>query len=147
MLAETAQAGRDIATRGHEHPAFPRGEQLARVKGEGGQIGAGADRLAIVGRADGACRILDHRDPVRLAQRLHGVEISRDACLVHQDHGAGARGQAWFDRRGRQVLGGLVDVREHGHGPDIPRRVRGRDERERGDDDLVTRADPGNDES
>ena len=69
---------------------------------------------------------------------------SRDACLVNEDYGARARGQAWPDRGWRQVLGGLIDVGEHGHCSDIARGVRGGDEREGGDDDLVTGADPGN---
>ena len=116
------------------------------MEGEGSQVGARADRPAAVYGADCAGGILDHRDPARLAKRPHGVKIGRDACLVDEDHGARARGQARLDRRRRQVLGGLVDVGEYGHGSDIARRVRGRDERERGDDDLVTRADPGDHE-
>src|SRR5439155_6123045 len=128
------------------HAALAGGEQLSRVEGEGSQVGARADWPAAVYGADGARGVLDHRDSAWPAKVVHRVKIGWDAGLVDEDHGARARGQARLDRRRRQVLRDLVDVSEYGHGSDIARRVRGRDERERWDDDLVAWADSGGNE-
>ena len=94
---------------------------------------------------DGAGGIFDDRDPARIAQRPHTSEVGGYTRLVNEDDSTGAIGQVRLHRRRSQVLRDLLDVGEYGHCSDVARRVRGRDEGQRWDDDLVTRPDPGYD--
>ena len=112
------------------------------MEGECGQVGSRADRAAAVGRPRRAGRVLDDGDAARIAERPHRVEVRRDACLVHQDHRAGAVGQQRLDRGRGQVQRRRVDVGEHRLGADVACRVRGGDEGQRRHDDLVAGGTP-----
>ena len=74
------------------------------------------------------------------------VEIDRHAALIDGDDRAGRRRQRRGDGVARQVAGDRVDVGEDGVRADVADGVRRRDERERRDDDVVTRTDPRDDE-
>ena len=89
MLAKPAEPGGDRSVRRGEHAAFTRGEELARVKGEGGERGPGADRAAPVRGSGGAGGVLDHGDLARIAQRADRIQVSGRSRLVDQDDGAG----------------------------------------------------------
>ena len=69
------------------------------MEGPRGDLGAGADRAALVGRAGAARRVLDHDDAARIGDRADVVEVDRHAALVD----AMTAGVAGVSRRPHRV--------------------------------------------
>ena len=147
VLAQPPQPGGDVRVRGDDHPALTGGEELARVEGEGGQGRRRADRPAPVHRARRAGGVLDHGDAPRLAERPDGVQVGGHAGLVDHDDRPGARrsGAARSSPGPGSAVAASTSAKT-GVRPHVADRVRGGDERQRRDHDLVPGADPGGDE-
>ena len=73
------------------------------------------------------------------------VHLTGHARVVDDQHGLGPRGDRILDERLVDVHRVRTDVHEHGHRAPRDERVRARNERERGHDDLVARLDVGQD--
>ena len=85
--------------------------------------------------------------PARVAQARRASDVGRHAALVHHDHRPGAGGEHGVDASRRVRLPRReVDVGEYRRRADVADRVRGGDERERRDDDLVARPDAEHDQ-
>ena len=122
-------------------PPSPVVSSLRGWKENAARLAPAPSRAAVVGRPGRAGSVLHHGDATRVAQRPHRVEVRRDAGLVHQDHRARALGQQRLDRGRGEVQRRRVHVGEHRLGADVACRVRGGDEGQRGNDDLVSGAD------
>ena len=142
MDAEASHAGGQGRVAGDGQPRIPISpEVLGRVEAEAAHHAQAAGPLVLVLRAERLGGVLDHAHVMAGCDVEHSVEVARDVLEVHRDD------------RGRPVghMGGevgaieserVVDLREHRHGPGRDDRVHGRDERERGDDDLVAASHP-----
>ncbi len=113
---------------GHQRPALDRGDVLGHVERERGEVAERADPPPLPLGPDRVRRVLDHVQPVAIAQLGQPVHVDRPAGQVHGHDRPGARGD-----RG---LGGIeVDVcRSPGRcrpGPAWRRRARPRWRRRR----------------
>ena len=133
---------------GGEHAALAGGEDLARVEGPGRDLGAGADRAAVVRRSGAARGVLDDDDAAadrtasRIASRSTGTPpwstamTTRVVAASGPPRRSGGSGCRWSASTSANT----------GPGTDVHRRVGGGDERERRHHDVVARADSGDDQ-
>ena len=103
----------------------------------------GTDGRAFMSRADGARRVLDDGEVERATESTDRLDVGRDAGLVDDDHGTRPIGDHFADGGGRHVARREVDVGEDRGGARVHHRIGGGDERQRRNDDLVTRPDSG----
>jgi hypothetical protein len=142
-VAERAGPVEQVGTGRGDRAALGRGQVLGREEAERGQVGQGADRPAVVGRADRVRRVADHHrvDPLGdLAQR---VVLGRVAGVVDRADRPGLLGDQRLDRGRVDVRGLVLDVGEEHRGAEHHRGRRGGHERHRRRDDLVAGLHPG----
>jgi hypothetical protein len=130
-----------------DHAALAGGHVLGRVEAEHGPLAEGADRSAVELGSVGLGGILEHGEAVLLRQggeppHVGGVTVEVDG---HDRGGAGADRPG--GRLGVEAEAVALDVGEHRRGSRKHYGVRRRSERERRDDDLVARPDPGGEQA
>ena len=137
MQGEPLNLGRDLRVLGHERTALDRGDVLGDVERERREVAERADPAPAPLRPDRVRRVLNHPQPVAVAQLSEPVHVDRAPREVDRHD----RPRAWRDCG----LGGVqVDqpgsgngIDEHRGGSSVLDRVRRRDEGHRGDQNLV----------
>ncbi len=93
VTAQTAGRAQDIRPFRTYHPAFARGDDLARVEGKTARISQQASAAAFVQRAKGAGRVLQHKEAMLSGKAGKGVHIRAQAKEMHGNDPPGARTQ------------------------------------------------------
>jgi len=124
---------------GDDHPALARGDLLFGIEREHRAVREGAvtGLDAPVFRPQGLAGVLDHHKPVAVGDLADDVEPRRLAKGVHRKDGLRAGSDGVLDEVRVDVGGVRLDVHEHRLRPLIQGAVAGRDEAERGRDDLL----------
>ena len=144
MRAQLEEPRRDRVVLAHHHAAVAVAAEVLR-----GEEGEGPDRRPLAGhrpraadlspRTDRLRRVLDH------GHRRHRRHVLLDRRHlpeeIHRDHGLRLRGHRRLGRGDRKVERVGLDVREHRDRADVVHRAPGREEGERGRDDLIPRPD------
>ena len=90
MIAEAAQAFRQIRPVGGDHAAFPGCQMLHRVKAEHRHVRHAAGAPSVVFRAQSVTGIFNHGEPVTLGQGENRIEIRRVSSIVDRQNRARA---------------------------------------------------------
>ena len=123
--------------------ALTRRHLLVRIERPDGRMPVRTEWLALVLRAERLAAVLDHRDPVPLAERQQLVVLRRVPEDVDRDDRLRPRRDRGLDRGRVEVERARVDVGEDRRRPFVDRAVRRRDERVGRGDHLVARTDAG----
>ena len=141
MRSQLTRAIGERCVVGRDHPAFAGRDDLPRVEAEHGLVRVGADLAALVLGADRRGGVLYDVEAVTLRDLVDRADIAGEADLVDRHDGLRSPRDLALDVRRINVEGAGVDVREHHRRARVQDRVRGRDERERWNDDLVAGTD------
>jgi hypothetical protein len=97
LVAKSPHAsGKRLMAR-NDHPAFPGGDLLVRVKREHAGVAHGTSSTAAVFRPDGLAGILDHQQPVPLGDIENRCHLCRNSeCMDGKDGSRPAR-DSFFD--------------------------------------------------
>src|SRR5439155_12328720 len=116
-------------------------DDLARVEREDGLMRVAADLATFVILTDGRCGVLDDVDAVLLGDVVDRVDVAGEPDLVDRHDRLRLLGDALLDVVRVDVERARVDLAEDGRRARVQDGVRRGDERERGHDDLIARAD------
>ncbi|GCC47817.1 hypothetical protein chiPu_0032176, partial [Chiloscyllium punctatum] len=139
VVALRSHAFREVIAVGGHGAALSRRHRLARVERKATDVADRANRLALVGRADRARRILDHRDTARLCNRLDLIHRSGETEQVDRNDRLRARRDRGLQPFRSDIEGRQIDVDEDGFCADIFRGVRACHPGEGRDNHLVAR--------
>ena len=93
-------------------PALSGGHVLVGVEAEDLDIAEAADAPALILRADGVRRVLDHAQVVLFRDRVERIEVNGQSRKVHRHDGARALRDRFLDLRHIHVVGAGLHVHE-----------------------------------
>ena len=140
LVAQSADAARQGRIAGDYHATFTGRDLLVGVKGKHRRVPHGA-YLATAGfRAQRFAGIFDDQQPMAPGDIEYGRHLRRHPEGVYGNDGAGTRSDRFFNPLGIDVERLRIDIDEHRRGAFVADSIGHCDERERGQDHLVTLA-------
>ena len=137
MIAQHTGARSHSGVIGNEHSAFAGGDLLVGIKRESSDIPQRSNFAPVVLRAERFAGVLDQpqtKTPRDFQEFLHG---RRNTESVHDDHGAGSRGNGRLHGGRCQVQGALMDIHKNGNGSDEANGIGHSDKCEGGNDHFI----------
>ena len=141
VVAQPPDRGGELGVLGRHRPAFPGRDDLSRMEREAAHRSEPAAGHATPARAERSGSVLDQQH-LRRHRVLQRLPVERPPEEMNREHGLGARRDRVIDPREVEVEGRWVDVDEHRRRTGEPDDARGRREGVRGNDDLISLADP-----
>ncbi len=127
----------------HQATALGRGDVLVRLEAERHEVTGCTDTFAIPAGTQGLGGVFDDTQVVLVGQCIQHRHIQGQAGQVDRDDRLGTWGDRCFYLGQVDVAGDRVDIGKYRRGAHFQNDVGGGDPRDRGGDDFVTRADPG----
>src|SRR5215207_1658204 len=140
LVGHAAAQGLHLVPVGNDYTALTGGHLLVRVETKRPASTYRAGLTTPVLRPNTLARIGDNLQPVPVGDLLYGVPVGRVAEDIHGENRLGSRGNRGLYQRGVEVIRIRLDVHKDGSGTFVQKAVGRGDERKRGGDHLVSRA-------
>ncbi len=120
-----------------DHTAFAGGDLFIGIEAKNPNVSEGSNFAAVELRAEGFASVFDDMEIVTASDFQDVGECGRTSESVHDDDGAGSRGDGFFDAGGIEIERVRIDINENGDGTLVAENVGDGDEGERWNDDFI----------